>query len=48
VQVYYAVIVGLGLRTYNFTKFKKILIIRKNIRVPDLISFEINKTRYNN
>jgi len=42
-------IIGLAWGLTNLLNLNIILIIRKNIRVPDIISVEITKkTRYNN
>ena len=47
--VFYGKITGLAWGLTNLLNLNKILIIRKNIRVPDIISVEITKkTRYNN
>ena len=47
--VFYGMITGLAWGLTNLLNLNIILIIRKNIRVPDIISVEITKkTRYNN
>jgi hypothetical protein len=47
--VFYGIITGLAWGLANLLNLNIILIIRKNIRVPDIISVEITKkTRYNN
>ena len=49
VLVFYGMITGLAWGLTNLLNLNIILIIRKNIRVPDIISVEITKkTRYNN
>ena len=47
--VFYGINTGLAWGLTNLLNLNIILIIRKNIRVPDIISVEITKkTRYNN